>query len=64
MDIVMLLMATKRPRTTVSFDPREYEELQKWADSEFRTVPQLISALVKKSLIERREKQQAGTPPS
>jgi len=49
-------MATKRPRTTVSFDPREYEELQKWAESEFRTIPQLISAIVKQSLIERREK--------
>ncbi len=52
----MQLMATKRPRTTVSFDPREYEELQKWAESEFRTIPQLISAIVKQSLIERREK--------
>jgi hypothetical protein len=51
----MLSMATKRPRTTVSFDPREYEELQKWAESEFRTIPQLISAIVKKSLIERLE---------
>jgi len=52
----MLSMATKRPRITVSFDPREYEELKKWADSEFRTVPQLISAVIKQSLIERREK--------
>jgi len=53
---MMQSMATKRPRTTVSFDPREYEELQKWAESEFRTIPQLISAIVKQSLIERREK--------
>jgi hypothetical protein len=51
-------MATKRPRTTVSFDSEEYEELQKWAESEFRSVPQLISAIVKKSLIERREQKQ------
>lgn len=58
----MLLMATKRPRTTVSFDPREYEELQKWAESEFRTIPQLISAIVKKSLIERIEQKQTETP--
>jgi hypothetical protein len=57
-------MATKRPRTTVSFDPREYEELQKWAESEFRTIPQLISALVKKSLIERMKQRQAETPPN
>jgi hypothetical protein len=49
-------MATKKPRTTVSFDSEEYEQLQEWAESEFRTVPQLISAIVKKSLLERREK--------
>jgi hypothetical protein len=54
----MLPMATKRPRTTVSFDPKEYEELEKWAESEFRSVPQLILAIVKKSLIERREEKQ------
>ncbi|WP_017748093.1 ribbon-helix-helix domain-containing protein [Scytonema hofmannii] len=48
-------MATKRPRTTISFAPEEYEELQEWAESEFRTVPQLILAIVKKSLIERKE---------
>jgi len=52
---MMLLMATKRPRTTVSFDPEEYEELQKWAESEFRTVPQLILAVVKKALLDRKE---------
>jgi hypothetical protein len=57
---MMLPMPTKRPRTTVSFDPREYEELQKWADSEFRTIPQLISAIVKKSLIERLEKEKTN----
>ena len=48
-------MATKRPRTTISFDPDEYRELEEWAESEFRTIPQLISVLVKKALIERRE---------
>ncbi|WP_172642204.1 hypothetical protein [Cylindrospermum stagnale] len=46
-------MATKRPRTTISFDPDEYSTLEKWAKSEFRTVPQLISAIVKKALLER-----------
>lgn len=55
---MMLLMATKRPRTTVSFDPEEYEELQEWAESEFRSVPQLILAIVKKTLIERKEQKQ------
>lgn len=48
-------MATKRPRTTISFDPEEYEELKEWADNEFRTVPQLVSVIVKKALIEHRE---------
>jgi hypothetical protein len=47
-------MATKRPRTTISFDDDEYEELQEWAETEFRTVPQLISVLVKKALIDRK----------
>ena len=48
-------MATKRPRTTISFDSDEYQELKDWADSEFRTIPQLVLVLVKKALIERKE---------
>ncbi|MFM6082959.1 MAG: ribbon-helix-helix domain-containing protein [Dolichospermum sp.] len=48
-------MSTKKPRTTVSFDPDEYNQLQEWAESEFRTVPQLISAIVKKALIEKNQ---------
>jgi hypothetical protein len=52
----MHLMATKRPRTTISFDPEDYEDLEQWAESEFRTIPQLISAIVKRSLIEWRER--------
>ena len=47
-------MATNRPRTTISFEPEEYEELKKWADSEYRTVPQLVLVFVKKALEERR----------
>jgi len=46
-------MATKRPRTTISFDPDEYTELETWAKSEFRSVPQLITAIIKRALIER-----------
>jgi len=49
-------MATKRPRTTISFDFDEYKELKKWADSEFRSIPQLVLVLVKKALIERNER--------
>jgi hypothetical protein len=52
---MMLLMPTKRPRTTISFDPEDYQELEEWAKSEFRSVPQLISVIVKKALIEKRE---------
>jgi len=48
-------MTTKRPRTTISFDPDEYTELESWAKSEFRSIPQLISAIVKKALIEREQ---------
>lgn len=47
-------MAIKRPRTTISFDDDEYEELLLWAESEFRTVPQLISVIVKKAFIEKK----------
>jgi hypothetical protein len=54
-------MATKRPRTTISFDPGEYQELEEWAKTEFRTIPQLISVIVKKALIEKREKMPAKT---
>ena len=53
-------MPTNRSRTTVSFDPSDYEELQQWADDEFRSVPQLIHVIVKKALIER--KQQSPSP--
>lgn len=48
------LMPTKRPRTTISFDINDYQELEKWAESEFRSIPQLITVIVKKALIERK----------
>ncbi len=51
----MLLMATKRPRTTISFDPDEYVALESWAKSEFRSVPQLVSAIVKRALMEKKQ---------
>jgi hypothetical protein len=54
---MLMLMSTKRPRTTISFDPDEYNQLQDWAKSEFRTIPQLVSAIVKKALIEKKPKQ-------
>jgi hypothetical protein len=51
-------MATTKPRTTVTFDHEDYEELRQWAESEFRSIPQLILAIVKKALIERRRSKQ------
>ena len=33
-------------RTTVSFEDDQYEILEKWADKEIRTVPNLITAIV------------------
>ncbi len=54
----MLWMPTKKPRTTVTFDQEDYEELEQWAESEFRSVPQLILVIVKKALIERRASKQ------
>lgn len=55
-------MTTKRPRTTISFDDDEYEELKEWADSEYRTIPQLVLVFVKKALEERRERNGQDSP--
>ncbi len=33
-------------RTTVSFEDDHYEILEKWAEKEIRTVPNLITAIV------------------
>lgn len=33
-------------RTTVSFDDDVYEILEKWADKEVRTIPNLVTAIV------------------
>lgn len=33
-------------RTTVSFEDDQYEFLEKWAEKEVRTVPNLITAIV------------------
>jgi len=53
-ETLCLKMPTKKPRTTVTFDFDDYEELQTWAESEFRSVPQMIHAIVKKALLERK----------
>lgn len=33
-------------RTTVSFEDEQFEILEKWADKEVRTIPNLIQAIV------------------
>ncbi|HIK30017.1 MAG TPA: hypothetical protein IGS17_09760 [Oscillatoriales cyanobacterium M59_W2019_021] len=57
-------MATQKSRTTVSFDPEDYDQLQQWADEEFRSVPQLIHAIVKKALIDRHSPDSDSTQPA
>jgi hypothetical protein len=57
-------MATQKSRTTVSFDPEDYDQLQQWADEEFRSVPQLIHAIVKKALIDRQSPSSPPTQPA
>jgi serine/threonine-protein kinase RIO1 len=39
-------LADDMKRTTVSFEDDQYEILEKWADKEVRTVPNLITAIV------------------
>ncbi|HEY9628624.1 MAG TPA: hypothetical protein V6C84_15085 [Coleofasciculaceae cyanobacterium] len=38
--------ADEMKRTTVSFEDEQYEILEKWANKEIRTVPNLITAIV------------------
>ena len=38
--------ADEMKRTTVSFEDEQFEILEKWADKEIRTVPNLITAIV------------------
>lgn len=38
--------ADEMKRTTVSFDDDQYAILEKWAEKEIRTVPNLITAIV------------------
>jgi hypothetical protein len=47
-------MPSKKPVITIRVDPDEYETLKQWADSEFRSVPSLVLAIVKKTLVDRK----------
>ena len=51
-------MPSKKPVITIRVNLDEYETLKEWADSEFRSVPSLVLAIVKKTLIERGEQKQ------
>jgi hypothetical protein len=48
-------MPSKKPVITIRVNPEEYEVLQEWADSEFRSVPSLVLAVVRKTLLERKQ---------
>jgi len=48
---------TDKPRATVRFEQKDFELLQAWAHSEYRTVPQLITAIVLRALDEKSTKE-------
>jgi hypothetical protein len=50
--LIEIFMPSKKPTITIRVDSAEYQALQEWADSEFRTVPGLVLALVRKGLLE------------
>ena len=55
-------MASSKPRITLYVDKEDMEYLGIWADSEYRTVPQLVMVFVKKALEEHKEHAQNSTP--
>jgi hypothetical protein len=52
-------MPSKKPVITIRVDTEEYDNLKEWADSEFRSVPSLVLAIVKRSLLERKGEKQS-----
>jgi hypothetical protein len=48
-------MPSKKPVITIRVEPDEYEVLKQWADKEFRSVPSLVLAIVKKTLVDQRK---------
>ena len=50
-------MPSKKPVMTIRVDPDEYETLKQWADREFRSVPSLVLAIVKKTLVEQKREE-------
>ncbi|WP_207714346.1 hypothetical protein [Scytonema sp. UIC 10036] len=51
--VYSIVMPTQKPRVTLRFEEDEYEKLKQWAESEIRTVPQLVYAVVIKALQEK-----------
>jgi hypothetical protein len=48
-------MPSKKPVITIRVEPDEYEVLKQWADKEFRSVPSLVLAIVKKTLVDQKK---------
>lgn len=51
--VYLVAMPTQKPRVTIRFEEDEYEKLKQWSESEIRTVPQLVYAIVIKALQEK-----------
>jgi hypothetical protein len=43
----------QKNRITLGFSDDEWQALKKWADDEYRTVPQLCLVIIKRSLDDR-----------
>ena len=51
----MICMASTKPRITLYIDKEDMERLERWADSEYRTVSQLVMVFIKKALEDYKE---------
>jgi hypothetical protein len=57
-------MASSKPRITLYVDKEDMEYLGTWADSEYRTVPQLVMVFVKKALEQHKEQSKPASAPT
>ena len=44
-----------KPKTTIYLDQEDFDYLKAWADLEFRTIPQLVGLMVRRSINERKK---------
>jgi hypothetical protein len=54
-------MPSKKPVITIRVDQDEYEALKQWADREFRSVPSLVLAIVKRTLVDQKREENVET---